>query len=93
MGCPDIWYKVYLEYFVQLLSNKKINDVKQMSKETLETYITEKRSQVDEKYFYYLAGVAAAKATNEAYETSCDDFNAAVGGCADFEDFIELYEV
>jgi hypothetical protein len=92
MGNPNMWYKVYLEDFVLLLSDKKLDDIEQMSKEELETYIIEKRSQISEKVFYYLAGMASSNAAHEAYDAGCDALNASISSGCMFEDFIGLEE-
>ena len=92
MGDPRIWYKAYLEYFAKLLSDEEgFDNIKQMSVGELETYISESRYQLSDNEFYYKAGMAAFSATDEAYHTSGDDFNAAAGALCEFEDFIELY--
>ena len=90
MGNPYEWYKLGLAYFVHALSISlsECEIFEEMSTEELEMYITEKRSQISEKAFYYCAGLAAAKMCADAGDTGCDAMNAAVGGLAQFEDFV-----
>lgn len=93
MGNPNVWYKVYLECFVQLLSDKKLDEIERMSQKELETYIIDKRLKTNEKTFYYLAGMAASNAAFESCKAGCDAMNAAVSGGWMFDDFIGLNEV
>ena len=92
MGNPYEWYKTALEYLACTLSNnsKRSTTFDNMSKEDLETYITERRSHIGEKAFYYCAGVAAANMCADAGDAGCDAMNAAVCGLAQFEDFIDF---
>lgn len=92
MGNPYEWYKTALEYLARMLSDRsrRLTTFESMSKEDLETYITERRSQISEKAFYYCAGVAAANMCADAGDAGCDAMNAAICGLAQFEDFIDF---
>lgn len=91
MGSPDMWFKIFLEYFAKALSDKKdCEQIKQMSLMELEMYIGSKQIAVNKERFFYLAGIAAHAAISEAIECGSDAATAASGALFEYEDFIGL---
>ena len=91
MGSPNMWYKDCLEYFVFYSSNEKDHkNIEKMSITELEAYVLEKRTQISEKDFYYLAGMSAHVVADESCKCGCDAMNAAACGISDFESFIDI---
>ena len=62
------------------------------SEEVLEKYILKRKSEIDERQFYYDAGRTCQVIFHEAYEEGCDAMNASCGGVSAFNSFIELEE-
>lgn len=94
MGCPNMWHKACLEELAYLLSNdKSIEHFVSMPEKELEVYVLEKRSQTNEKLFYYLAGMATDKVLVDVTDNGpWDALNAAACGISTFEDFIGIDE-
>ena len=96
MGSPSIYYKRALQDFACCLAYEEDNSklAKELyaedSVEKLESYILEKKNQLDEKLFFYNAGLASQRVFDNAYEEGCDACNASFGGIIDFEYFIGL---
>ena len=98
MGCPDIYYKRALQNFAHCLAAEDNNWLlaNQLHEEEcnaiLESFILEKKDEVDEKLFFYDAGRACQCTFDEAYEEGCDALNASCGGIYGFECFIGLID-
>lgn len=96
MGCPDIYYTRALQNFAHCLAVEDGNWelARKLHKEDLnailEDFILEKKSNMDEKLFFYDAGRACQCTFDEAYEEGTDAMNASIGGVADFEYFIGI---
>ena len=56
----------------------------------MKQFILEKKEEISDKEFYYLAGRTTQYTINEAEEMGIDSLNAAAGGIGMFEEFIEL---
>lgn len=90
MENQNMWYKIFLEYFVQSLYY--ITDyerVEKMSQKELEEKIIEKRPQISEKQFYYIAGSAATRMAIDS-EVGCNAMNDAVCALDEINKFIDL---
>ena len=98
MGCPGIYYTAALQNFAHCLAaedNKWILAKKLHEEESnavLESFILEKKNEMEEKLFIYNAGRACQCTFDEAYEDGCDAMNASCGGIIQFEYFIGLRE-
>ena len=95
MGCPAIYYKRALQCFAHALvymeDNKLAKELlNEKSEEKLETFILDKKKNLNEKQFYYDAGRTVEYVLNEADEDGCDAFNACIGGLNMFDGFIGL---
>lgn len=95
MGNPDIYYKKALKYFVYSLifvENAKLAEelFEEPSKEKLESIILQKKAQMNEKHFFYVAGRVTQLIIDEADNEGCDALNASIGGLNQFEYFIGL---
>ena len=95
MGCTSIYYKRALQCFAHALvymeDNKLAKELlNEKSEEKLETFILDKKKNLNEKQFYYDAGRTAEYVLNEADEEGCDAFNACIGGLGMFDRFIGL---
>lgn len=94
MGNPRKYYKQalrYLAYFVYMEDKNLANQLfEENSTEKLECFISDKKSQISEKEFFFNAGVAERQVMHEADEEGIDAFNAACGGLYEFECFIGL---
>lgn len=98
MGNPSIYYKRALQDFAYCLACEEDNYklAKELytedSVEKLESYILEKKNELDENLFFYNAGLASQRIFDDAYEEGCDASNACGGGIIVFEYFIGLAE-
>ena len=99
MGVPERHYKRALQNLAHALAYKESpKKAKQLqlneetSEEVLKQFIFEKKEEISEKEFYYLAGRATQCTIDEAYDEGIDAFNAAAGGIWLFEEFIEVKE-
>lgn len=97
MGVPEWHYKRALQNLAHALAYKESSKkAKQLNEETseevLKQFIFEKKEEVSEKEFYYLAGRATQCTINEAYNEGTDAFNAAAGGIWLFEELIGIGE-
>lgn len=97
MGCPHIYYKRALQFFAHALvylEDSKLAEAlfTETSEEKLESFILQKKEQIEEKLFYYDAGMTFQHVLNEAYKEGCDQLNAAISGLDTFEHFIRLQE-
>lgn len=98
MGNPSVFYKRALQNFAHCLAaeDDKWALAKQMyeeeSEEVLEEYILKRKSEMDERQFYYDAGRTCQVIFHEAYEEGCDSLNASCGGVSEFNGFIGLKE-
>lgn len=98
MGCPDIYYKRALQNFAHCLAAEDNNWLlaNQLHEEEcnaiLESFILEKKDEMDEKLFFYDAGRACQCTFDEAYEEGCDAMNASAGGVIEFEYLIGIRE-
>lgn len=98
MGNPSIFYKRALQNFARCLASRdnKWTLAKQMyeeeAEEVLEEYILKRKSEMDEKIFFYYAGRTCQVIFHEAYEEGCDAMNAFCGGVSEFNYFIGLEE-
>ena len=97
MGVPEWHYKRALQNFAHGLAyNESPKKAKQLNEETseevLKQFILEKKAEISEKEFYYMAGRATQCTIDEAYDEGTDAFNAAAGGVWLFEEFIEIEE-
>ena len=95
MGVPKWHYIRALQNFAHALSyNDSVKKARQLNEETseevLKQFILEKKEEISDKEFYYLAGRATQCTIEEAYEMGVDSLNAAAGGIGMFEEFIEL---
>lgn len=94
MGNPDLYYKRMLQEFVHGLLCNVQDDMtvaakwqEEKSIEKLEEFIIELKNQIDDKHFYFEAGIAAQFVIDEVVHDNLD-LNACAGGLADFEYFI-----
>ena len=97
MGVPEWHYKRALQNLAHALAYKENSKkAKQLNEETseevLKQFILEKKEEISEKEFYYLAGRATQCTINEAYDEGTDAFNAAAGGIWLFEELIGIEE-
>ena len=98
MGNPDIYYKRALQNFAHCLAAEedKWSLAKQLyeeeSEKVLEEYILKRKSEMDERLFFYNAGRTCQVIFHEAYEEGCDPLNASCGGISAFNYFIGLEE-
>ena len=97
MGVPEWHYKRALQNLAHALAYKENSKkAKQLNEETseevLKQFIFEKKEEISEKEFYYLAGRATQCTINEAYDEGTDAFNAAAGGIWLFEEMIGIEE-
>ena len=97
MGVPEIYYIRALQYFAHALAyNDSVKKAKELQAETsediLKQFIFQKRTELSDKNFYYLAGRATQCVIDEAYEEGTDAFNAAAGGIWLFEELIGIEE-
>lgn len=98
MGNPDIYYKRALQNFAHCLAaeDNKWSLAKKLyeeeSEEVLEEYILKRKSEMDERLFFYDAGRTCQVIFHEAYEEGCDPLNASIGGINGFNYFIGLEE-
>ena len=97
MGVPEWHYKRALQNLAHALAYKENSKkAKQLNEETseevLKQFIFEKKEEISEKEFYYLAGRATQCTINEAYDVGPDAFNAAAGGIWLFEELIGIGE-
>lgn len=96
MGCPDIYYKRALQNFAHCLAAENDNWslalklYEEESESVLESFILERKNEMDEKHFFYDAGRTCQVIFHEAYEEGCDAMNASCGGVYGFECFIGL---
>ena len=98
MGNPHVFYKRALQNFAHCLAAeenkwtlaKKLYE--EESEEVLEDYILKRKSEMDERLFYYDAGRTCQVIFHEAYEEGCDPLNASCGGISEFDYFIGLKE-
>jgi hypothetical protein len=95
MGCPDIYYKRALQCFSYALAYdidfklaRKLE--KETSEEILEEFILNKKNEIPEKEFYFLAGRTEEFVFNESDQDGCDAMNASIAGLGIFEDFIGI---
>lgn len=98
MGIPRIHYIRALQNLAHGLAyNESIKKAKQLneelSEEVLTNFIFEKKKELSEKDFYYLAGRATQCTIEEAYDIGIDALNAAAGGIGMFEELIGIKEV
>ena len=97
MGVPEWHYKRALQNLAHALAYKENSKkAKQLNEETseevLKQFIFEKKEEISEKEFYYLAGRATQCTINEAYNEGTDAFNAAAGCIWLFEELIGIGE-
>ena len=96
MGNPHIYYKRALQNFAHCLAAEedKWSLAKKLyeedSEEALEEYILKRKSEMDERLFFYDAGRTCQVIFHEAYEEGCDPMNASCGGISEFNIFIGL---
>ena len=97
MGVPEWHYKRALQNLAHGLayaeSPKKARQLnEETSEEVLKQFIFEKKAEISEKEFYYMAGRATQFTIDEADEMGIDAFNAAAGGIGLFEELIGIEE-
>ena len=97
MGVPELHYIRALQNFAHALaydeSVKKARQLnEEISEEVLTNFIFEKKKELSEKEFYYLAGRATQCIIDEADEMGIDSLNAAAGGIGMFEELIGIEE-
>lgn len=96
MGNPSIFYKRALQSFAHCLAAEedKWSLAKQLyeedSEEILEEYILKRKSEMDERQFFYDAGRTCQVIFHEEHEEGCDALNASIGGINGFDYFIGL---
>ena len=95
MGVPKWHYIRALQNFAHALAyNDSVKKARQLNEETseevLKQFILEKKEEISDKEFYYLAGRATQCTIDEADEMGIDSLNAAACGIGMFEEFIEL---
>ena len=97
MGVPEWHYIRALQNLAHALaydeSTKKAKQLyEERSEEVLKQFIFEKKTEISEKDFYYLAGRATQCTIDEAYDMGTDPFNACIGGIGLFEELIGIGE-
>ena len=97
MGVPELHYIRALQNLAHALAYKESpKKAKQLNEETSEEVLTnfifEKKKELSEKEFYYLAGRATQCTIDEADEMGIDSLNAAAGGIDMFEELIGIEE-
>ena len=97
IGVPKWHYIRALQNLAHaLVYNESPKKAKQLNEETSEEVLTnfifEKKEEISEKEFYYLAGRATQCTIDEAYDEGTDAFNAAAGGIGMFEELIGIEE-
>jgi hypothetical protein len=97
MGVPEWHYKRALQNLAHALaykeSPKKARQLnEETSEEVLKQFIFEKKEEISEKEFYYLAGRATQCTIDEAYDMGTDPLNACIGGIGLFEELIGIEE-
>jgi hypothetical protein len=98
MGVPEWHYKRALQNLAHGLaydeSPKKAKQLnEETSEEVLKQFIFEKKAEISEQEFYYMAGRAAQCTIDEAYAMGTDSFNAAAGGIGLFEELIGIENI
>lgn len=97
MGVPKRHYIRALQNLAHALAyNESVKKAKQLneesSEEVLTDFIFEKKAEISEKEFYYMAGRATQCTIDEAYDEGTDALNAAAGGIGMFEELIGIEE-
>lgn len=97
MGVPEWHYIRALQNLAHALAyNESVKKARQLneesSEEVLTNFIFEKKKELSEKEFYYLAGRATQCTIEEAYDMGTDPFNACIGGIGLFEELIGIEE-
>ena len=97
MGVPEIYYIRALQYFAHALAyNDSVKKAKELQAETsediLKQFIFQKKTELSDKNFYYLAGRATQCVIDETYEEGTDAFNASACGIWLFEEVIGIEE-
>lgn len=98
MGNPSIYYQRALQNFAHCLAAEDNNFLlarkmyEEESYSILESFILQKKDEMDEKLFFYDAGRTCQVVMQEAYEEGCDAMNASCGGLTEFEYFIGIRE-
>lgn len=97
MGVPEWHYIRALQNLAHALAyNESVKKARRLNEETseevLKQFILEKKKELCEKEFYYLAGRATQCTIDEADELGIDSLNAAAGGVGMFEELIGIEE-
>jgi hypothetical protein len=97
MGVPEWHYIRALQNLAHALAyTESAKKAKQLNEETseevLKQFIFEKKEEISEKEFYYLAGRATQCTIEEAYDMGTDPLNACIGGIGLFEELIGIEE-
>ena len=97
MGVPRWHYIRALQNLAHALayteSVKKARQLKEeSSEEVLTNFIFEKKKEISEKEFYYIAGRATQCTIDEAYDMGTDPLNACASGIGLFEERIGIEE-
>jgi hypothetical protein len=95
MGVPEWHYIRALQNLAHALAyTENAKKAKQLneepSEEVLKQFIFEKKAEISEKEFYYLAGRATQCTIDEAYDMGTDPLNACIGGIGLFEELIDI---
>ena len=96
MGNPHRYYKRFLQKFAYNLAvekNEKLaNEMYENdSEEELEQFVLDEKVNMDEKQFYFNAGIAYSTVIYDVWNNDCTDgLNACIGGFTEFEYFIGL---
>lgn len=98
MGNPSMYYKRAIQDFAYCLAYEENNYklakelYEEDSEDELKKYILYQKNKMDEKLFFYNAGLTSQHVLDDADEEGCDAANAACGGITEFEYFIGLKE-
>lgn len=97
MGNPRDYYRIALqEMCYYLIFDNELKLAKQWREELdidkMEKFVLEKKEILSDKEFYYAAGLASRSMIAISHEHGTDGVNAAIGGFAEFEDFIGIRE-
>ena len=84
-----VWF-CHIDKSAYICLEKQLNE--ETSEEVLTNFIFEKKKELSEKEFYYLAGRATQCTIDEADEMGIDSLNAAAGGIDMFEELIGIEE-
>lgn len=95
MGNVAYWYKKTLQSFAQAITDDEDEQIPEStleSEELLESFIRERRKNINIKEFYFNAGVVTDQIVSETATMGNDSINAAMFALCSFMVFIDLVD-